>query len=168
MARLECLHWMRMDRTLDRGYALPATSWSSLKKIFEIFYLREMQRHVRVQHKFHHQRPELLVLLLGQVLQDIALIVNHRPEERRHVMILEDALVIIHHGKVWCWLDVEVVCCPGVVIVVDDGGQEETEYLQVWHPVLQPGLGDDPVTALQHVSCVQVVVVRVAMTLNIL
>ena len=59
-----------------------------------------MQRHVRVQHKFHHQRPELLVLLLGQVLQDIALIVNHRPEERRHVMILEDALVIIHHGQV--------------------------------------------------------------------
>ena len=77
-------------------------------------------------------------------------------------MVLEDALVIVHHGQVWCWLDVEVVSCPGVVVVVDDGGQEETEYLQVWHPVLQPGLRDDPVTALQHVSRVQVVVIRVA------
>ena len=61
----------------------------------------------------------------------------------------------------------EVVCCPGVVVVVDDGRQQETEYLQVRHPVPQPGLGDDPVTALQHVSRVQVVMVRVAMTLNI-
>ena len=83
------------------------------------------------------------------------------------MMVLEDALVVVHHGQLGCWLDVEVVCCPGVVVVVDDGGQQETEYLQVRHPVPQPGLGDDPVTALQHVSRVQVVMVRVAMTLNI-
>ena len=68
--------------------------------MFEIFYLREMQRHVCVQHKLHHKGPELLVLLLGQVLQDIALVVNHCPEERRHVVVLEDALVIVHHGQV--------------------------------------------------------------------
>lgn len=149
------------------GTVLPSSARSSLKKIFEIFYLREMQRHVCVQHQLYHKWPELLVFLFGQVLQDIALIVNHRPEEGRHVMVLEDALVVVHHGQVGCWLDVEVVCCPGVVIVMDDGGQQETEYLQVWHPVPQPGLGDDPVTALQHVSRVQVVMVRVAMTLNI-
>ena len=60
----------------------------------------------------------------------------------------------------------EVVGGPGVVVVVDDGGEQQGEDLEVGHPVLQPGLGDDPVTALQHVSCVQVVVVRVAVTEN--
>ena len=84
------------------------------------------------------------------------------PEERRDVMVLEDRPVIVDHGQVWCGLDVEVVGCPGVVQIMNNGWEEETEYLQVWHPVLEPGLGDDPVTALQHVSSVQVVVVRVA------
>ena len=87
-------------------------------------------------------------------------------EKRSDMMILQDRLVVVDDGQVWGWLDVEVVRCPGVVIAVDNGGQEETEYLQIWHPVLQPGLGDDPVRGLQHVAGVQVVVVRVAVTEN--
>ena len=33
----------------------------------------------------------------------------------------------------------EVVCCTGMVVVVDDGGQENTEYLQVREPGLHSG-----------------------------
>ena len=58
----------------------------------------------------------------------------------------------------------EVVGGPGVVVVVDDGGEQQGEDLEVGHPVLQPGLGDDPVRGLQHVAGVQVVVVRVAVS----
>ena len=60
----------------------------------------------------------------------------------------------------------EVVGGPGVVVVVDDGGEQQGEDLEVGHPVLQPGLGDDPVRGLQHVAGVQVVVVRVAVPRN--
>ena len=53
----------------------------------------------------------------------------------------------------------EVVGGPGVVVVVDDGGEEEGEDLQVRHPVLQSSLGDAAVRGLQDVAGVQVVVV---------
>ena len=81
-------------------------------------------------------------------------------------MILQDRLVVVDDGQVWGGLDVEVVGGPGVVVVVDDGGEQQGEDLEVGHPVLQPGLGDDPVRGLQHVAGVQVVVVRVAVTEN--
>ena len=55
----------------------------------------------------------------------------------------------------------EVVGGAGVIVVVDDGREEEGEHLQVRQPVLQPGLGDEPVGGLQHVAGVQVVVVGV-------
>ena len=107
-----------------------------------------MQRHVRVQHKFHHQRPELLVLLLGQVLQDIALIVNHRPldkivfiikirvsfillEERRHMVVFQDRLVVVQIGQSRPGLDVKIVCGSRVIKVMDYGGEKEREDLQV-------------------------------------
>ena len=87
-------------------------------------------------------------------------------EKRSDMMILQDWLVVVDDGQVWGWLDVEVVGGPGVVVVVDDGGEQQGEDLEVGHPVLQPGLGDDPVRGLQHVAGVQVVVVRVAVTEN--
>ena len=53
----------------------------------------------------------------------------------------------------------EVVGGPGVVVVVDDGGEEEGEDLQVRHPVLESSLGDAAVSGLEDVAGVQVVVV---------
>ena len=58
----------------------------------------------------------------------------------------------------------EVVGGPGVVVVVDDGGEEEGEDLQVRHPVLQSSLGDAAVSGLQDVTGVQVVVVGGSVT----
>ena len=46
----------------------------------------------------------------------------------------------------------EVVGGPGVVVVVDDGGEEEGEDLQVRHPVLESSLGDGAVCGLQDVT----------------
>ena len=60
----------------------------------------------------------------------------------------------------------EVVGGPGVVVVVDDGGEEEGEDLQVGHPVLEPRLGDAAVSGLEDVAGVQVVVVRGPVTGN--
>ena len=51
-------------------------------------------------------------------------------------MIFLDRSVVIEDGQLGAGLDVEVVGGAGVVVVVDDGGQEDTEYLQV----RQPGL----------------------------
>ena len=56
----------------------------------------------------------------------------------------------------------EVVGGAGVVVVVDDGGEEQGKDLKVGQPVLDAGLADEPVGGLQHVAGVQVVVVRVA------
>ena len=51
-------------------------------------------------------------------------------------MVFLDRSVVIEDGQLGAGLDVEVVGGAGVVVVVDDGGQEDTEYLQV----RQPGL----------------------------
>ena len=51
-------------------------------------------------------------------------------------MIFLDRSVVIEDGQLGAGLDMEVVGGAGVVVVVDDGGQEDTEYLQV----RQPGL----------------------------
>ena len=53
----------------------------------------------------------------------------------------------------------EVVCGACVVIVVDDGGEEKGEDLQVRHPVLQSSLGDAAVSRLENIAGVQVVMV---------
>ena len=101
-------------------------------------------------------------LKLGEVAQDVAFIVDHGPEECGHVMVLQHRLVIVDDGQVRGGLDVEVVGGAGVVVVVDHGRHQQAEYLQVRHPVLEPRLGDDPVSALEDISSVQVVVVGVA------
>ena len=62
----------------------------------------------------------------------------------------------------------EVVCGAGVVIVVDDGGEEKGEDLQVRHPVLQSSLGDAAVSRLENIAGVQVVVVGGPVTIEIL
>ena len=51
-------------------------------------------------------------------------------------MIFLDRSVVIEDGQLGAGLDMEVVGGAGVVVVVDDGGQEDAEYLQV----RQPGL----------------------------
>ena len=60
----------------------------------------------------------------------------------------------------------EVVGRPAVVVVVDDGREEEGEDLQVGHPVLESGLGDAAVSGLEDVAGVQVVVVWGPVTEN--
>ena len=60
----------------------------------------------------------------------------------------------------------EVVGGPGVVVVVDDGGEEEGEDLQVRHPVLESRLGDAAVGGLEDVCCMEVIVVWGTVTAN--
>ena len=52
-------------------------------------------------------------------------------------MVFEDGLVVVHDGEVGAGLDVEVVGGAGVVEVVDDRREEESEDLKV----RKPGLG---------------------------
>ena len=47
------------------------------------------------------------------------------------MVVLKDCLVVVHDGEGGVGLDVEVVGGAGVVEVVDDGGEEEGEDLQV-------------------------------------
>ena len=54
-------------------------------------------------------------------------------------MIFLDRSVVIEDGQLGAGLDMEVVGGAGVVVVVDDGGQENTEYLQVREPGLHSG-----------------------------
>ena len=56
----------------------------------------------------------------------------------------------------------EVVCGAGVLVVVDDRREEESEDFKVRQSVFDPGLRYEPVRCLQDVSGVEVVVVRVA------
>ena len=52
-------------------------------------------------------------------------------------MIFLDRSVVIEDGQLGAGLDMEVVGGAGVVVVVDDGGQEDAEYLQVRQPGLE-------------------------------
>ena len=114
-----------------------------------------------VQNHLDHQGPELPEVALGHVAQDEAVIVQHGLEEGCHMVILQDRFVVVEDGEVGAGLDMEVVGGAGVVVVVDDGGEEQGEDLEVGQPVLDAGLADQPVGGLQHVAGVQVVVVRV-------
>ena len=55
----------------------------------------------------------------------------------------------------------KVIGGPGVIVVVDNGGEEKGEYLEVREGLLEAGLGDEPVRGLEDVAGVEVVVVRV-------
>ena len=52
-------------------------------------------------------------------------------------MIFLDRFVVIEDGQLGAGLDMEVVGGAGVVVVVDDGGEEDAEYLQVRQPGLE-------------------------------
>ena len=56
----------------------------------------------------------------------------------------------------------EVICGSGMVVVVDDRGEEEGKDLNVSQPVFDPSLRYEPMRCLQDVSGVEVVVVGVA------
>ena len=47
------------------------------------------------------------------------------------MVVLEDGLVVVHDCEVGAGLDVEVVGGARVVVVVDDGGEEEGKDLKV-------------------------------------
>ena len=55
----------------------------------------------------------------------------------------------------------EVVGGACVVIVVDDGREEERKNLEIRQPVLDAGLCDKPVCGLQHIAGMQVIVVGI-------
>ena len=54
-------------------------------------------------------------------------------------MILQDSFVVVEDGEAGLGLDVEVVGGAGVVEVVDDGGEEQGEDLEVGQPRLGRG-----------------------------
>ena len=47
-------------------------------------------------------------------------------------MILQDGSVIVENSQSGPWLDMEVVGCSWVVVVMDDGREEQGKDLQVW------------------------------------
>ena len=51
-------------------------------------------------------------------------------------MIFLDWSVIVKNSQTRTWLNVEVIGGTGMVIVMDDGGEEEGKNLQVRHPIL--------------------------------
>ena len=53
------------------------------------------------------------------------------PEELGHVVVFEDGAVVVEDGEVALGIDVEVVGGARVVVVVDDGGDQGREDLQV-------------------------------------
>ena len=52
-------------------------------------------------------------------------------------MIFEDRSVVVEEGQVRSRVDVEVVRSPGVVKVVDHGGHQRSENLEVGNPILK-------------------------------
>ena len=52
-------------------------------------------------------------------------------------MIFEDRSVVVEEGQVRSRVDVEVVRSPGVVEVVDHGGHQRSENLEVGNPILK-------------------------------
>ena len=85
-----------------------------------------------------------------------------QPEEFCHMMILQYCPVIVEDGKRGTRLDVEVVGGAGVVIVMNDGREEERKNLEIRQPVLDASLWNKPVRGLQHIASVQVIVVGIS------
>ena len=81
-------------------------------------------------------------------------------------MIFENRLIIIDNSQRRCRLDVEVIGGTSVIIVMDDRWHEEGESLEVWHPVLETSLRNNPVRAGKNIRCMKIVVVRIAIAEN--
>ena len=90
----------------------------------------------------------LSIITLNNISQSDDHTITNSLKEGGHVMVFLDRSVVIEDGQLGAGLDMEVVGGAGVVVVVDDGGQEDAEYLQVGQPGLEPGLGDEPVSGL--------------------
>ena len=58
----------------------------------------------------------------------------------------------------------EVVCGAGVIIVMNDGREEEGEYFHVGKPIFKAGLRDHPMGCLENVCCMKVVVIRISIS----
>ena len=56
-------------------------------------------------------------------------------------MVFKDRFVVVEECEAGAGLDVEVVGGAGMIVVVDDGGEENTEYLQVRQPGLKSSIG---------------------------
>ena len=78
------------------------------------------------------------------------------------MMVLQNSPIIVEDGQAGTRLDVEVVGGSRVVIIMDDGREEEGKNLEIRQPVLNTSLGDKPMGCLQHIAGVKVVVVGVA------
>lgn len=57
-------------------------------------------------------------------------------EERRHMVVFQDRLVVVQIGQSRPGLDVKIICGSRVVEVMDYGGEKERKDLQVWQPGL--------------------------------
>ena len=54
-------------------------------------------------------------------------------------MVLQHCPVVVENGQAGPGVDMKIVGSPGVVKVVDYGGQEAREDLQVGQPILEKG-----------------------------
>ena len=57
-------------------------------------------------------------------------------KESWDMMVLQDWSVVVKNSKARPWLSVEVVGGAGVVVVMDDGREEEGKNLKVREPIL--------------------------------
>ena len=79
-------------------------------------------------------------------------------------MILEDCLVVVEQRQIGSRVDVERVGGSAVLVVVNRGGVNGGEDLDVRQPLDHARVGQQLMRRLRHVRAVQHVVIRVAMT----
>ena len=93
--------------------------------------------------KLRHSLKSCLDMLLRMlhslsimILNKSTLFLDYPPcgnslKEGGDVMILLDRSVVVEHGQLGAGLDVEVVGGARVVVVVNDGREQNAEYLQI-------------------------------------
>lgn len=76
-------------------------------------------------------------------------------------MVLQDSSVIVKERRLTGRHDMEVVGGTRVLVVVNEGGQQRGEYLQIGQPMHEPGLAQNMMNCLRHIGRMQVVMIRI-------
>ena len=115
---------------------LPGLSVVLLQHRLHGLQLAKVLAHVRMQHHFDDEVPELAKVALLHIAEHVAVLFLNRPEEGRHVVVLQHGPVVVEQRQFRARVDVKVIGRARVVEVVNDGCQERGEDLEVGEPAL--------------------------------
>lgn len=124
-------------------------------------HLLKVIGHIGAEYHFDNQAAQFTELLARQMRQYVVLILAQQPETGAGMMILQHSPIVVQQCRLRTGHHMEVIGGAGVLVIVEQGGQQRGKDLQVRQPVHQTRVAQAVVDRLHHVHGVQIVMIRI-------